>query len=331
MPTKALPGANKGLLGVRGGLPSALGGCPVHMRGCTSYSRWHLWHSVKAGVFGGHHSPAGTPVLVCIPMPAGLGGRGLGKLGGGEAELGSLVVAPAGFGTRMPLFVWPRSGFQGCQRRGGSGRVGAPEVWEPPRVPLSAPLSFSTALAALAVPGREGCWMLLLAAAMTHQPRGAVAGNHRHPRRSPPDTAPAPQHCLWQPWGSSSRHCPTSCAVEPWEASQSPGKRVGAVGSVSEPWQRAGSVAGVAGASHGTRVPFQEVFPTRQLLSPRLGPPAPPGSLSPQHRWDAAAAVGLSRGSAPCHAMPCRASPSPHSWALLLTWFILAGLCHVGF
>lgn len=226
--------------------------------------------------FRGTPQPSRDSCPCVHPHARGAGRQRAGEARGGEAELGSLVVAPAGFGTRMPLFVWPHSGFQGCQRRGGSGRVGAPEVWEPPRVPLSAPLSFSTSLAALAVPGREGCWMLLLAAAMTHQPRGAVAGNHRHPRRSPPDTAPAPRHCLWQPWGSSSRHCPTSCAVEPWEASQSPGKRVGAVGSVSEPWQRAGSVAGVAGASHGTRVPFQEVFPTRQLLSPRLGPPAPP-------------------------------------------------------
>lgn len=120
--------------------------------------------------------------------------------------------------------------------------------------------------------------------------------------------------------------------------------RGGAVGSVPEPWEACWSRGKCVGAvaacgkrgGRGRRIPRDTCpVPGGVPHSPApiapAWPPRPPGSLSPQHRWDAAAAVGLSRGSAPCHAVPCRASPSPHSWALLLTWFILAGLCHVGF
>lgn len=124
----------------------------------------------RAGGAGMEQGPGTVTGLGLRGIGAGWGGEKWGLWHGGRGRARQVSGGRAGwFWQRQSELFWqqdagclfgPHSGFQGCQnrgqRRGGSsgGRGRPPEVWEPPVLPPPALLSFSTALAVLAVPGR---------------------------------------------------------------------------------------------------------------------------------------------------------------------------------
>lgn len=191
-------------------------------RGGSSCPGCHLRHRAKAG------ASAGTPVVSARPCP-----RGWGAARVGEAQPGSPLAAPGWFWQQdaavcLAPLRFPRLPETWLQQRAGGGPRGL-------GTPLPCPPFRCTQLFHRAGgSGRaspERCWMLLVAAAVTHQPRGAVAGNHRHPRSGPPGTAPPAMGKLFPPLSR------VSSAVRPWAGSRNRGQGPGTVGRVPEPWE----------------------------------------------------------------------------------------------